>query len=135
MKKLINFLVGAVIGVIVLYIISFVLACIVTVIIVIVNRVIAYRKKHRRFTDWVYKSNRQSTEEVGSQIQIKRVFYYERFDRVLNITETKEDVRITLLKGRTENERYAEELDEWFAFKKTEKVLIDQEVQRYYSTL
>lgn len=133
MKKLINFIVGAIIGFVVLYAISVILVCVVAVILTVVNRVIAYRKKHRRYTDWVYKSNRLFEEEVNGQIQFKRIFYLERTHRVHNLTEIKEEIMITPVQGRSNKDYYKAEAEEWFKWRQHQTSLIAKEVQQRYS--
>lgn len=131
MKKLFNLIIATVIGVIVLYVISLVIASIVLAVIFIVNRILAYRKKHRRFTDWEYKYNHHLNERVGSKMQIRRTFYFERLDRVTNTIEIKEDVKITPINDY--DNLKAEEFSEWLAFKTIEKRFTDQKLKEYYS--
>lgn len=131
MKKLINFIIAAAIGVAILYMISLVLASIVLVVMVIVNRIIAYRKKHRRFTEWEFQFSRLDRETIGDRMQFKRTYYYERFDRVLNITETHEDIKVTPIKDYDNIK--AEEFAEWLINKNFEKRFIDQKVRSQMS--
>lgn len=133
MKKLINFLIAAAIGIAILYMISVVLAIVVLVVAAIVNRIMTYRKKHRRFTDWDYKYTRQANEKVGNHMQIKRTFIFERFDRFTNAVEIKEDIRITPIKDY--DNLKAEEFAEWLSCKTIEKRFNDQKVMEYYSSI
>lgn len=131
MNRLINYVLRAAIAIVILYMISFVLAAIVTVIFVIINRIIAYRKKHRRFTDWEYQFCKSEKKEVDGQLVIERKFIYERFDRVLQITERKEELTSTTLSNQSniENSDFAE----WLRYKAKEQALTDAKVRAYYS--
>jgi len=93
----------------------------------------AYKKKHRRFTDWEYKSSRLIKEEVGNQIQFKRIIYYQRFDRVLNVIENKEEILLTPAKSCSAVDIYSAERSEWFAFKEIERKLNQKALKEYYS--
>lgn len=135
MKKIINIIIVAVIGFLVLYAISVILVCVVAVILTIANRIIAYRKKHRRFTDWTYKSNSLFKEEVGNQSRLKRIFYYERTDKVLNIIETKEEIMLTPIQGQSNSDFYKAEAAEWFKYKQHHQSLIEKEARQHYSTV
>jgi hypothetical protein len=131
-KKLINFIIGAIIGVVVLYMISIILAAIVLGVAVIVNRIIAYRKKHRRFTDWEYKYARSKNEMLGNSMQIRRTFYFERLDKLTNIVEVREEVKITPI--RDYDNFKAEEMAEWLAYKNYEKKFMDIKLKSSFTT-
>ena len=135
MRKLINFIISAAIALVVLYTISVILVCVVAVIITVVNRVLVYRKRNRRFTDWKYKSNRLFQEEVGGQVQFKRIFYYERTDKVLNTIETKEEIMLTPIQGQSNSDFYRAEAEEWFKYKQRHQSLIEKEARQYYGAI
>jgi hypothetical protein len=129
MDRLVKLAIRIIIGVLILYLISAILACIVLAVIVIVNSIIRYRKKHSRFTDWVYKNCDCKQERSKQHIKITRTYIFERFDRVLNTTEKREKVTVSELP----NDGFSERL-EWLNFKHAEQPLLDAELKRYYSS-
>lgn len=111
MDKLISYLIKLAIAALFLYFIGFVLAGIIAVVCLIINRIIAYRNKNKRFTDWEFKYSRVNKMWDNNGNKYVRIEVYERFDRVLNIKEERQE-NIAIRIKEDLGEKYSLDMEE-----------------------